>query len=234
MLHPLLALLVVAAPADTTKPIKFVADLGVVSTSGNTEVTTFNVAEKLDVLAHGWKFGQTFSVIYGRTDDSTTSSLWVAGVRGDRDLSPRVSLFVMGNFDRNRFAGIRARWSPQLGVAAKLVDGERDKLRLEVGGGYTWQYAVAPGVDQEFAGGRGALFYDRALGPKAKFAQMLEFLPNLKTGKDLRINSETSVTAPITAGIAMRAGYVVRYDGLPEAGFRKTDRILTTGVQLAF
>lgn len=29
----------------------------------------------------------------------------------------------------------------------------------------------------------------------------------------------------------MKAGYVVRFDNLPEAGRRKSDRILTSGLQ---
>jgi hypothetical protein len=30
----------------------------------------------------------------------------------------------------------------------------------------------------------------------------------------------------------MKASYVIHYAGLPEPGFRKVDRILTTGVQI--
>src|SRR5690606_39613567 len=66
----------------------------------------------------------------------------------------------------------------------------------------------------------------------AEFSQTLELLPNFKASDDLRINSETSLSAPIAAGISMKASYTIRHDGLPEPGFEKTDRIFTTGVQI--
>ena len=34
--------------------------------------------------------------------------------------------------------------------------------------------------------------------------------------------------------IGLRVSYLVRFDNQPEPGFEKTDRILTTGVQVAF
>ena len=234
MISLLLASLIAATPADTVKPVKFTTDAGLVSTSGNTDITTVSVAEHLEVRTGAWRFDQLFSVIYGETDGDATTSLWTGALRAGRDLSSRVSLFVLGTYDRNTFAGIESRITPQLGVNAKVVDQELNKLQLELGVGYTWQQSVPPGVDEEFSGGRGAVFYQHNFGPKAKFTQLLAFLPNFKTSADLRINSETALTAPITAGIAMRVGYSIRYDGLPEPGFKDTDRTLTTGVQLTF
>ena len=218
------------APIDTTKTVKFTADAGFVNTTGNTEITSVNLGNKIEATSNGWKFTQTGGVVYGKNDGEVNTSLWLASLRGARDLA----LFGYAGFDRNTFAGISSRYAPQVGLAAKLVDGAKDKLRAEVGGGYTWQNAVATGRSVEFSAGRGAMIYGRQLGPKATFAQLLEFLPNFKTGDDLRINSETAFTAPLATGVAMKVGYVIRYDGLPEPGFRKTDRILTTGVQLAF
>lgn len=234
MFVALLGALLIGTPSDTTKPVKFTTDLGLVSTSGNTNLTTLNVAEHLGFVSHGWEADQRFSVIYGKSDGEVTTSLWVGSLRGERDVSEHVGIFILGGYERNTFAGIRARYAPQVGVNLKLLAGERDKLRAELGAGYTWQWAVPPGDDREFAGGRGALFYEHLLGEKTRFTQMIEFLPDFKTSEDLRINSETAIAAPITAGIALRAGYIVRYDGLPEAGRKGTDRILTTGVQLSF
>ena len=59
-------------------------------------------------------------------------------------------------------------------------------------------------------------------------------LVNLEQSEDARINSETSVVAPISQAIAMKAAYLIRFDYLPEPGFEKTDRIFTTGIQIVF
>lgn len=219
---------------DTAKKISFTGDAGLVSTSGNTELTSVNLGDKVELRAGAWKVAQQFSVVYGKSEGEVTTSLWRGALRGDRALGGRVALFVLTDFDRNTFAGIRARWSPQLGVSVRLVDSEREQLRAEVGAGYTWQRAVPPAADREFAGGRAALAWQRRLGSRATLAQHVEALPNFKDGEDLRLNSETAVTAPITTGISLKASYVIRHDGRPEPDFKKTDRILTTGIQVTF
>jgi putative salt-induced outer membrane protein len=234
MIALLLASLMTATPADTVKPVKFTADAGLVSTSGNTDITTVSLAEHLLVTRDAWRFDQFFSVIHGETNGDATTSLWIGSVRAGRDLSKKVSLFLLGSYDRNTFAGIESRISPQLGVNVKLVDNDVNKLQTELGASYTWQQSVPPGVNQDFSGARAAVLYQHNFGAKAKFTQLLAFLPNFDNSADLRINSETVMTAPITAGIAMRVGYTIRYDGVPELGYQDTDRILTTGVQLTF
>lgn len=227
----LLAALAIGVPADT---VKLTGDIGFVNTSGNTELTTINVGDKLELKTGSWAVVQNFGVIYGTNEGETSTSLWRAGLRGDRTISERLSLFVLSEFDRNTFAGIGSRYAESVGLAAKLIRGTRDKLDAELGVGYVWQNADGGGLDQEFGAGRAALMYRHALNAKATFAQSIEFLPNLKTSDDLRINAETSLTAPLSTGIAMKAGYIIRYDGLPEPGFEKSDRILTTGLQVTF
>lgn len=234
MIVLLLGSLLAATPADTVKPVKFTADAGLVSTSGNTDITTYNLAEHLLVNRDAWRFDQFFSVIHGETDGDATTSLWLGTLRAARDVSKKVSFFLLGSYDRNTFAGIESRISPQIGVNVKLVDNDVNKLQAELGATYTWQQSVPPGVDEDFSGGRGALLYQHNFGPKAQFTQLLAFLPNFSNSADLRINSESVMTAPITAGIAMRVGYTIRYDGAPEPGYQDSDRILTTGIQLSF
>jgi putative salt-induced outer membrane protein YdiY len=57
-------------------------------------------------------------------------------------------------------------------------------------------------------------------------------LPDLETSKDLRVNSETAIVAPLSARFAVKLGYLIRFDNLPEPGFRKTDRLFTSGLQV--
>ena len=74
----------------------------------------------------------------------------------------------------------------------------------------------------------------------ASVSQGIEYLPNLDESADYRINSETTVVAPLSSHVAMKASYQVRFDNLPSlnaagtAPLRKSDRILSTGIQLTF
>ena len=62
----------------------------------------------------------------------------------------------------------------------------------------------------------------------------MEFLPNLQESRDVRLNTETSLVAPLSGKVAIKLAYAIRFDNLPEPGFKKTDRVFTSGVQIVF
>ncbi|HEY3935447.1 MAG TPA: DUF481 domain-containing protein [Gemmatimonadales bacterium] len=234
MISALLATLGLHAAPDTGKHVFFTGDAGLVNTSGNTEVTSASVGNKLILVAGRWHFTQVFGVTYARTDDSVTAELWHASLRIDHDLSHRVALFVLTEYDRNVFAGVRSRITPSIGIAALAIAGPRDSLRIEAGGAYTFQQAVSPDTNRDYPAARGAVVFRHYLSVRAIFDQLVEVIPSLTSGDNVRINSETAITAPISRGIALKASYLIHYDGLPEPGHKATDRILSTGVQVTF
>ena len=63
------------------------------------------------------------------------------------------------------------------------------------------------------------------------FLQQVEYLPSLEVGEDYRVNSETSLIAPLSSHVAIKVGYQLRYDNLPEPLRRKSDRIFLTSLQ---
>ncbi len=222
------------APADTARKIAFTGDVGLVNLSGNTTLTTVNLGDKLEFRQGAWGVTQLFSVVYGRNDSVTTTSLWNASVRGERSLRANIGLFVLGSFDRNTFAGVKARYSPQIGISARLLETPTQSLSLELGGGYTTLRALDALDNREFTNGRAAMQFKQQLGERSTLLQRVEYLPDFEIGAARRINSETALTAPIAGGISLKAAYQIRFDGRPAAGFRRTDRVLTTGLQVTF
>lgn len=175
-----LAIALPAAGQDAPPPLQVTTDVGFVNAAGNTDVTTFNVGEELLYTTGPRGIKQTFGVVYGRTDGEVSTSLWRAGIRGDRSVGGRLGIYLLGAFDRNTFAGITRRF-------------EDSYLQLTS-----------------------------------------EVLPNLEESEDLRVNSGAELVAPISAQIAMKLAYALRYDNLPEPGFEKTDRLFTAGLQISF
>jgi putative salt-induced outer membrane protein len=229
--------LVVGAPAglqaQDTDSIKVTTDLGFVNASGNTDVTTFNVGEELLASFGAWGLKQTFGVVYGRTDGESTTSLWRAAVRGDRAIGSRLGIYVIGAFDRNRFAGISRRFEEGAGLVAKLIDSPVNRLELEGGGGFTQQRSTT-GETQSFPSARAAGTYRRSFGERSHAQLTTEVLPNLEETGDTRVNSRAELVAPLSQSIALKLAYVVRFDNQPEPTFQKTDRIFTAGLQITF
>jgi putative salt-induced outer membrane protein len=109
----------------------------------------------------------------------------------------------------------------------------RDTLRVETGASLTQQQGV-DGLSNNFPAARAAAWYKRTFGASAFFLQTLEAIPNLEVSEDYRINSESALVAPLSQKVAIKLGYIVRFDNLPEAGFLSTDRIFTSGLQVSF
>jgi putative salt-induced outer membrane protein len=209
-------------------------DLGFVNASGNSDVTSLNLGDKLSwTIAPRTVFTQNGKVLYGKTDGSTTSESYDAGTRLQYALSSRIGIYGLLTFQRDPFAGLAERWSGGPGVAFGLVRSARDTLGVETGVTEQRERNTA-NVRESFAAARTAATFKHLFGKTSFLTETMEWFANLETSDDSRVNSETALTAPISRQIALKVSYLIRFDNLPEPGFQKTDRILTTGVQVAF
>jgi putative salt-induced outer membrane protein len=230
---------VAGAQDKAPPPSEFNTDLGFVSVSGNTSITTLSLGEKWIRRIGRWEFKQELGAIYGKTDGTETSNLLKASVRGDYGIGGNFALYARTGFDRNKFAGVKSRFAEGLGIVARLLATEKDQLNFE-GGFELTQQDNLDGTNASFSSLRGATSWKRMFTSNAYFFQGIEFLPNLDDGEDLRINSETTIVAPLSSHVAMKASYQVRFDNLPSlnaagtAPLRKSDRILSTGIQVTF
>jgi putative salt-induced outer membrane protein len=213
------------------RPWELTGDVGFVNTAGNSDVTTLNIGEKVTHNRGNITVKQHFALLYGRTDGTTTTSQWRTGVRGDVALSTRLAVFGLAGFDRNRFAGIDRRFEEGVGLAFKVLATERSKLDFETGLSMIQQRSTLD-VTDNFTAARAASIFQYNFKPTAYFLQSIEVLPNLEETDDLRVNTETALVAPLSRRLAIKISYVIRYDKLPEPGFEKTDRLLTSGLQV--
>lgn len=216
------------APRDS---LQATGDLGFVNTAGNTSVTTINAGERLRWRRGRLALGQMFAMVYGRSEGQTTSALWRAEIRGDYALSQAVAAYTLVGYDRNRFAGIARRFEEGAGLALGLVRHRRDRLEAEVGLSLIQQGSTT-GLKDDFASARGAVTFEHHFAPETYLRQVVETTANLEAATDYRVTSESALVAPISQRISLKISYVIRFDHLPEPGFRSTDRLLTSGIQV--
>jgi putative salt-induced outer membrane protein len=231
----LLAPLTATAQAPAPSRFGIVLDLGFVSSSGNTDVTTFSLGEKASWKPNDrWSFAQLVRSVYGQTGDSVTANSLNAGISADYSFLgfvKGIGLTAGATYERNEFSGIERRTEQSLGLVWRGATASADSLRIDAGAVATQQVGVDDS-DDSFVSARAGLWYKRPIGAGAYFQQTIEALPNLETSEDWRVNSETALVAPISARIGLKLSYVVRYDNLPQPTFEKSDRILTAGVQI--
>lgn len=224
-----------ATPPPSPNSIKFSGDLGYVSTSGNSSVQTLNFGNRITAKVGLVTVSQQFSVVHGRSKGKTVTSLYRASVRSDYALQKTFGIYAAVNYERNVFAGLASRVATNTGLTAQLLVDARHRFTLEGGVSVNAQRSVDPVArpNVDFMGGRAATAYSQKIGAKASFAQMIELLPNLRDSEDLRINTESTIVAPITKEVGVKLSYVIRYDGLPQPGFQSTDRLFTSGITIS-
>jgi putative salt-induced outer membrane protein len=228
-----------AALADPPKPapppwFTFHADIGFISTSGNTDVSTLNVADGLSLFtARSNKVDQNFAVTYGTESNRVRTSLWTAGLRDAYTLTPAAGFYGLVDFDRNTFAGIDQRFEEGVGAALIPLNAGRNHLEFDLGGSYVEQRSTA-GTNDSFVAARGSIVYKYSFSKNAYIQEALEDISDLKTTSDFRINSQTDLVAPLSKRIAIKLGYGLRYANLPPPGFKTTDRLITTDLQFNF
>ena len=220
-------------PPPPPPPLQTSIDFGLIHSAGNTEVTTFSAGEKTSYLSGPWTLTGLFSAIYGRTSGETTASHWQAGGRVDRAFSPRFAAYGGVGWNRDRFAGIDRRFDEGAGVAYKILPKGNDLLDVEGGLSFTQQRSILD-VTDNFVAARAAALYKHLFTKSAYFQQTFEALENLQETRDLRVNAESALVAPLSKRFALKVAYAVHYDRLPEPGFESTDRMLTTSLQIAF
>ena len=209
------------------------ADLGVVSASGNTRLRTLNVGDKLVHTTGRWAFTQLAAYVYGETNDAASANQLRGLLRTDYSIQNRLSAFVGATYERNRFAGFTRRTDEILGLSWKALTEPFDSLALDAGGVLT-QESNVDGTKKDFPAARLAGNYKHAFNKASYFQQLAEYLPNLETGGEYRVNTESAVVAPLSSHAGIKIGYVVRFNSAPPVGFGATDRILTAGVQVSF
>lgn len=209
------------------------ADAGYVATSGNTNVTSVNIGQRLAYGRARWRLEQTFGIVYGENEGIENVNLLRATVGAQYGFRPRVALATGVLYDRNRFAGIARRTEQYAGLVFRVLETSRDTLRLDAGASLTQQLGV-DGVQNNFPAARTAAWYKRSFGPNAFFLQTAEVIPNLDVTEDYRINTESALVAPLSRRLALKLGYLIRFDNLPEVGFATTDRIFSSGLQVSF
>ena len=228
------------AAQEAKKAVNFTGDVGFVNTAGNTHLTTLSLGDKLTVQAGKLLLTQTFALVYGKSEGEQTANNQLVRLRGDYPLTARLSTYGFVGYERNRFAGIDHRTDEGVGLAMALVKSEKDQLDLEAGIGLVQEHLLPdPDVDltvsNNYAAGRAAARFKHLFTKTTYFQQTLEYLPNLEDGDQYRINSESALVAPISSHLGLKASYLIKYNHAPPSpDLAKTDRMLTTGLQVTW
>jgi len=224
-----------AAAPDAPPPAKtsYTGDLGYVSATGNTELSTLNADEKIIRTDGRWIFTELAAYVQGETNHQQSANLTTGALRVDYAWAPRLGGFVGVTYTRNPFAGYNRRFDEIAGARWRVLDDPDDSLSFD-GGGVLTQQTDVDSMHETFPAARVAGNYKHAFTKAAYFQQLVEYIPDLKMGGAYRVNTASAVVAPISVHMGIKVSYVVNFNNRPPPTFGTTDRTLTTGVQITW
>lgn len=231
-----------APPPKKKKKVEFTGSLGFSQTNGNADAMAANVTNKVKYTIAGWSFLQDLAFFYGEANAKVNTNFWNGGVRGERLVADRVSLFLASRYDRNVVQGVENRFQQGFGVTVKALDDRYNKLNVALGGSVFSQQLTAGSVakvSRAFPAARAALDYRRKLTDLAYVQQSAEYLPAIgDTATSYFVNSESAIVAPLSKSVGLKVGYVIRYNSEPPVRnsiqLRPMDTFFSSGLTLTF
>lgn len=221
------------------------AEAGLVLTTGNSETTTATAAGKVIRLDPRKKLEANLALTYARStiliasdvdgsgaigpaeiveSTSTTANAWQARARYDRFLTELNSAYVTGSLGADRPAGKEVIAGGQVGYSRALYKSEEHLAVAEVGYDFSYEDLVT-GDPLPIHSARALVGYTLTRGEDTAFAASVEALANLNrlptvpeeaaAFDDLRVNAQASVTAKLTADIAIALSIAAKYDRVP-------------------
>jgi putative salt-induced outer membrane protein YdiY len=222
-----------AADEPPPRPTKVTADFSYVSTAGNSEVQTLTGTEKLEHRTGKWLLTQDAAAVWGTDDGVENAGRYMAGLRGDYELSKRVSVYLLGLWRRNTFAGISRQFDEGTGLVYHAVIPNPHQLDLEAGAGLSQRRTTA-GVQEDFGTGRLAALYRYYFREKAYFEGGGIYLANFKNSDDYEWDARAALVAPLSGLLALKLGYNYHHRNAPPPGFEKWDSTFNAGIQVTY
>ena len=219
-----------ANAAEEEGPWSGKASLGYLSTSGNTDTTSYNTAFEISYAVNKWN--HTFNAAANGAGESgtTTAEAYQAGWQSNYDVSEHSFLFGHVAWRKDRFSGVNEQLSESVGYGRRIIETPAHLLSGEIGVGHT---------SLDFADDTSSSSAIVTLGMNYKwtFSETSNFEQNIdvESGSDnTYIESVSAVRAKLLGDFALVLSYTVKHNTEVPVGSQKTDKLTAISVEYAF
>lgn len=217
------------AATDETKVWQTSAELGAITTSGNTAGTSItgkiDARQELDSWSNQYIFSAFFKEdekkdIDGNTFNERSAERYLVSAKGAYKLATEHdNLFVIGSHTSDEFGAFEKYNTVAVGYGTRLYNAETQHLDVEIGPGY-FTGTRATGETENGLIIRGAAAYNWQISESAAFSQTV----SVEYGDDnTRTIAETAITAKINGAMQMKAAFLVQNDSEVQPDKKNTD-----------
>jgi putative salt-induced outer membrane protein len=230
----LLAMAMLLMNSVSAAEFKNESEAGVTVATGNTKTKNYNIKQSnsYEFDENVLKFDARYLSAFSNNEESARYLL--GQVRYERILSNYFSVYLSQGVESDKFAGFEQRHISDIGGQYNLYKLPNFTWLFELGYRYTdekWNN----GSHEYKSSIRTYTELEKKWNPNVSTKYFLEYVPNLKQGKDYEINTELSVSAALTNVFSIKTTYLLRYDHDPAEGAEvRTDTLLTTALVAKF
>jgi len=217
-----------AAAAEEADGLGGEAELGLVTTSGNTNTRSVNAKLRLRYLSGPWRHEGRLEGLRTSDGDTVTAERYLANGKSDYRFNPTDYVFASVRYEDDRFSGYDYQLSEAAGYGRRMLDGERVTLDLEIGAG--GRHSRETGGRQRDEGIlRGAAKLGWAISATTRFTEDLL----VESGEsNTYTESVSALRVKINSRFALKLSMTVKHNSDVPAGVEKTDTM--SAVTLAY
>lgn len=231
----LTAAMLVAANAyaeDAPKSLwKASAELGLVTTSGNTETETLNAKATASTDREEWRHSGELTVLKSSDAVNTIAEKYTLMGKSDYKLEGKNFFFGVVTYEDDKFSGYDSRVTEAIGYGRRVIEEKDMTLDLEVGPGAR-QSKLDSGASESEAMLRLAANYAWTISKSSKFSEAL----TIEAGEDVTVTkSVTSLASQIEGNLSMKITFTYKnVSEVPVAPIPIEDTDTETAITLVY
>lgn len=204
--------------------------LGYLSTSGNTDTTSFNTKFGVGYVRNKWKHSISAAANGVDESDQTTAESYKAGWKSEYNFTAHDFLFGTVDWRKDRFSGVDQQISEAIGYGRRLIDTPSHLLSAGLGAGHR-KADLADGTSESGVIGRANIDYNWIFSETAGFEQNIV----VESGSDnTYIESVSAIRARLLGDFALVVAYTIKQNSDVPLGSEKTDRLSSISVEYKF
>ena len=231
-------------PAPPPPPLTIKAQVGYVSSHGNTDAQTANAKIDAAYVVDAWKHELQLAGLYGKSNDIVSAENLDAQWQSNYNFTNRLFAFGALHYADDKFSGFQYQETVSAGAGYSFVKLADATLDAQVGVGYR---RLRPELLDKDASGdvisRTPLDVETGVVATGSIKGMYAFnattkvtdLVAVESGSDnTLLQNDLGLQVNMTKALAITVGYEVRHNSTPPAGLVKTDSQVTFNLAYAF
>jgi putative salt-induced outer membrane protein YdiY len=202
-----------------------------VGTGGNSDTSSGGADFSAHRRSLAWQVEAGASAVRSTTSDVKTAERYLGLVRGQRTLTTILGLSTGLRMERDQFSGLGFRSILDTGLSWALV--HHSRWTLDGVTGIAWSHEsrrFSPSIDRPV--GLLQLLSRVPFGSAGETTQRFTVYPDFSQPSAYRSEAEMMVQAAMSAHLALKIGYLLRFSNEPVPGFGKIDNTTTASVVL--